>query len=401
MIYDDKENISKLRMNRTMVDIESKKYVKKQEKTTQIVFRIFIFSSVIWAVGTIHNFLTRTVLETVEVPLINTVVTNTYTGFIIREETVYTSNFHNMNFLVEENTRIRRNTAVAANLQQSMIAETGGIVSFNLDGFEHLTISDLENIMNFGNLSLVNNTDAIFRIITSNNWNIISFIPIKYSESISSSNSISLFARDKFYPYLFKEIEATVYKTEILEDNLLVIFSVQDFMLDYINDRNIEFTLNNPYVTGLKVPSTAIANRTLLLIPENFIYTNDDRNYVVLTDEYGNTINIDINPVRTLSIPETTGYVYVNQDFRTIQIGSTIINNGDIYIVNRVVTDTGVFRVNSGISIFVSIYTNNSVVLEDYIILDRDKNGGGLTIHDRIVKDAQSNLVYSGQILNW
>lgn len=509
--------MEKQNKKQNVLDIETKRYIKREENTTKIVFSIIIFSFIILTGGIIYNFITNTPVPTTSVVMQTFVSSNFHKGIIVREEQAYFLDFFGaVRFEAEEYSRIRsgdrvaivedtvtiapferenrilqahilgiqefrshisihaenaailndnirvsaienlhrigddsnfahafsermdsqlymrnnlllsetvgsvaeyvnildRNSRFIESNQREIIATNGGIVTRYVDGHEYLTIenitrlsSDFLDILEETNT----NTSGIFRIVTSNVWHIASFFEPAEVRHLNNGQNINIYmiSYDEYNNYIFRSVPATVNYMGQRDNKVFVVFSMRDFMIDYIDYRIHSFTLHYGNVTGLAIPNEAIATRTLLMIPSKYVYTDLNYNNFVTIENlsYNNMDNygtISVNPVTVRSDFHGYGYIFVVQDFGTLSLGSVLIGqDGSRYAVNRVITDTGVFRVNNGVATFVSIDTTNKSVFDDYTIISVvDNQGrGGLVVHDRIVANTQDYLVYAGLIV--
>ena len=294
-----------------------------------------------------------------------------------------------------------QNINIISDRQSQVRASQGGIVSFSVDGFEHLAPDNMLHLTpQFFYLSGTGAGD--FKIVTSNTWYIAAFLDNVRAAHLTHNMHTTIFAEDGEG---FRELSATVNTLENRGEYTLVIFSIRDFMLDYIEQRTVKFKLDNAMTTGLRVRESAVAIRTLLPIPMEYVHKDEDNYYITIVSEGANTFNtVRIRPITIRGHQTTDGYVYVLQDFGNIQLGTTIALNGQEYTISGVVSDTGVFRVNNGVATFTSVDTYGMIEYESenyrYFILNTELNRGGIMVHDRIISDTQNYLVYEGQIVH-
>ena len=120
----------------------------------------------------------------------------------------------------------------------------------------------------------------------------------------------------------------------------------------------------------------------------------------------GNIVEVSINK-KALRAEETKeNYIYIMQDFNNIKRGDTIVNpenQEESYVIDEIVNAKGVFKANSGIATFTSIYTENMIDGKNgYIILSPEEKGGsvGIKAYDIIVSDAKNNYINEGDKIN-
>ncbi|MCL1995935.1 MAG: hypothetical protein FWG63_07005 [Defluviitaleaceae bacterium] len=486
----------------------SRSFAKKEERATRFVLATISLLIIVLAIGTIYNSITREVPPSMSVELVTVFGSDLNQGIIVRNEYVYTNPFGQIDFAVENNTRIRqdevvatisnfsitplvqenqqlanqildlqslrapismhtnyvntinnqirevtnnnlhrigdlsfaryfadqinaqvdirnnlllsenvgslepyvsqsiRNINIISDNQREVRAQQGGIVSFALDGFEHITPENMHNLTpRFLYFSPTAHTETgDFRIVTSNTWYVVAFLDNIRSAPLTPNMNVTLFVEDG---ESFREIRANVHILDHRGQYTLAVFSLTDFMLDYIDERSISFKLEDTRTTGLRIAENAIANRTLLLVPTQFIYEGEDNYYVTTIRGEGDELvytRLAINPLTIRGHQTTDGYVYILQDFGNIQLGTTLYLNGRSHVLTQVIADTGVFRVNNGVATFTSINTNGMMEYEAdgylYFILNAELNRGGIMVHDRIVSDTQNYLVHEGQIVH-
>ena len=293
-----------------------------------------------------------------------------------------------------------------------IVATEGGIVSYSVDGFENvLTLENIKDItkeqtrMNVEADSFITKRevapdDIVFKIIESNNWYIAAYIENDLVHEWGVGNNVSLYINKggDYTPHSFK-ID-TLQKGEA---ESFVIFKSDKQLLDFLDMRTVSFKTYDSVHSGIKIPESAICERTFLKIPEDFVYQIRDNN--VVNKKVGDTseqIKINTKIIRTAEHDE--GYVYIMQDFDNIRRGDTIILEGDqdkTYVIDSIITSQGIFRTNTGLATFVSINTEGMVKgNKGYVILDSNGNSGGVKLYDRIVTDVANNFIKEGDIIN-
>ena len=297
----------------------------------------------------------------------------------------------------------------------AMVATGSGVVSHVLDGFE--TVLNPQNIqyitreqtrMHVGPDSFVQNRevdagDAVFKIIESNTWYIAAYIENDLIADWEPGRSVRLYIErgDSFVGHPF-QVHAI---TRRGERESFVSLSSDFQMQNFLNMRTVAFKTYDSIYSGLKIPESAITERTFLKIPERYVSVVR-HNITVLNRRVGNSVEQETINIKILrGMYRDEGYVYILQDFDNIRRGDTIVLNAhdtEGYVINELVTAKGVFRTNTGIATFVSINTEGMVSGDDgYVILDPETNRGGLRQHDRIIRDANYRFVREGDIVNW
>jgi len=330
----------------------------------------------------------------------------------LRNDLLLNENAGSVRELVNEH---RAYTVMINESRTAMTATESGIVSHVIDGFEDvLTPQNMHYItreqtrMYVGAESFVQNIavdagDAVFKIIESNTWYIASYIDNDLVTDWTPNRAIRLYIEKdgEFVGHPFWV--HTVTRRNDSESFVTLRSDIQ--MQDFLGMRTVSFKTYDSVYSGIKIPETAITERTFLRIPER--YVNIVRhNITVVNRQVGSTIEQETIHIKVLrGIERADGYVYILQDFDNVRRGDTILLNAhdtEGYIINELTTASGVFRTNTGIATFVSVNTEGMVNGDaGYVILDPELNRGGLRQHDRIVRDANYRFVREGDIINW
>lgn len=316
----------------------------------------------------------------------------------------------NMGSVSDHVQALAQNTQFIASNQHTIRSNSGGIVAHGVDGLEYLTaegVRDLSPDFLAYIDALHPNDSGVFRVVSSNVWHIASFFEPYQVAHLSRGQNTHLYldTYDEVLGHTFRSVLANVSYMEQRDQQVLLVFSMRDFMMDYINQRLIQFRLEAGDLSGMAVPNDAIATRTLMVIPEDFVTIDEDNNHFVTrmtVTETGEEVGIEsrINPVISRNQFELTDVLLVVQDFNDLSLGTVLIDvTGGRYTLGRVVADMGVFRVNNGVATFVSIDPTHQLVLEDYTLLSLPENRGGLVVHDRIVANTRDYLIYAGRLI--
>jgi len=310
--------------------------------------------------------------------------------------------------------RAAQNEASIARNTYQIRADEGGIVSQIVDGFEGQLTPDTMGNLSFAQTrtiveheylqvpNFVRPFDDVFRIVNSNVWYVAAHVENIHTESLSQGMSITIYIDKEDYD--FKAVDGTIHTLSRGMEYTYIIFSTRDFMLDFIDKRSVSFKLESGEYTGLKITQNALATRTFLLIPREYVEVIDNSHYITRSNTDGTTDRVEIMP-RTLRNREVSeDYIYVLQDFDNITLGDRIIASGyQDFTISQVLTDTGIFRANFGVTTFISIDLDNMIYYGEYVILSSALNQGrgGINVHDRIISDAVNYYVTEGQVVSF
>ena len=327
----------------------------------------------------------------------------------LRNEKLLNENNGSVKQFVDE---YRQYTGKIDESRAPIIAVAGGIVSYSLDGFEDVitleNIKDLTkeqttmkvNMDSFSTKREVKPDDNVFKIIESNNWYIAAYIENDLVHDWGTGNNIKLYI-DKNGDYIEHN-----FKVDLLhkgESESYVVLKSDKQILDFLDMRTVSFKTYDSVHSGIKIPESAICERTFLKIPVSFVYKIRDNNVVdKKVGDLTEQITIHTKTIRTAQYEED--YVYIMQDFDNIRRGDTIVMNGNpdqSYVIDDIITSSGIFRTNTGLATFVSINTEGMINgSKGYVILDSNGNNGGVKLYDRIVTDVANNFVKEGAIIN-
>lgn len=294
-----------------------------------------------------------------------------------------------------------------------IVATGGGIVSHTVDGFENVlnprNLNDItreQTRMYVGRDSFVQNRavdtgDAVFKIIESNIWYIVAYIENDLTEGWINGSAVRLYIEKRGgfvgHPFWVADIRAG-------ENESFVVLRTDRQIQDFLGMRTVSFKTYDSIYSGLKIPETAIVERMFLKIPQAYVDVVR-HNITVVTRRAGSTTEqVSINTKVLRGIYREEGYVYIMQDFDNIRRGDVILLGPEDetgYMIDELVSARGVFRTNTGVATFVSINTEGMIRGDQgYVILNPDYNRGGIIQQDRIIRDAVSEFIREGAIVN-
>lgn len=315
----------------------------------------------------------------------------------LRNQDLLLDNQGSAKSLIEERENINEQLKNSIN---EIISPTSGIISFSIDEFEdEYSIDKMESLrpeqtkmeIEAAKRISTNNIEAdkaVFRVINSSEWYIAAYIPNSDLNgwNIGDSKTINTFINNESYSLnvKIKEIKEVMSTTDVPES--LVIFYTNRNLLDFINIRSINFQIEKKAYEGLKVPNTAIVEKTFLKIPLSCII-DDSGTSTIKKVQGSDEIKLSVSPSST---DESNQYTYIIQDFNNIKIGDKILQNSDErkeYTIEEAVPMYGVYVVNTG-----------TADLKPVQIIQKDKTHSivapigqnSLIIYDRIISDVKS-----------
>ena len=222
----------------------------------------------------------------------------------------------------------------------------------------------------------------LFRLIYSNNWYVVAYLPAAETEGWEESDLKTLCTEVDQQTI---ELSARIYSIEAAEDKSRVVFSISSNLTDFMDQRTLTFYVESEEVTGLKVPNDAIVEKSLIRIPNEYV-TESLGNTGVLVKNGDNVTFTEITVARS---DETN--VYIMQDNGTVPLGATLQKTGEdaeTYTLSELVPFTGVYVANSSVARFVQVEILESN--QEYSIVKAGSGANSLQPYDVIVQDARN-----------
>lgn len=269
-------------------------------------------------------------------------------------------------------------------------APNSGLVVYNYDGLEELSASVVnEDTFDEGahqktqlvDGELVSGGDPAYKLITSENWQVVFPLDEATAQAISSNSVIKT-------RFLKNDYESRA-RFEVInnKDKDYGVLYFTDSMIAFATDRYVDLELVLDEVRGLKVPNSAIVNREFYVIPSEYATDSGARD----TASFLRRIYLE-NGTESTELVNADIYNKVDDEF---YIDTSVFNGGDVIVkqdssdtftVSAKETLTGVYNMNKGYADFTKINVINSnkeysivesesmydLQVYDYIVLDGD-----------------------------
>jgi len=280
--------------------------------------------------------------------------------------------------------------------QMAVKANKSGILSLMFDGQEEaLTPTKLTEITKeqvkmkseskyLSKATGVKAEDPIFKIVTDNKWYLIVYAPLEVASKWEEGESKKLSAT-------IKEVEesftGTITELDKGEKEAKVVFSITENVIDVIDIRHLAFRLESDLVRGIKVPNTALVEKTLLKLPINCITESMGQTGVLKFSGK----NTDFVKLYITKYDNEEGFAYAMQDVDGIRVGDIILQGtgkqAKEYTVSEVSTYQGVYTANSSIATFVIV----DVIGEnkEVFIVHSGNSNYELRVYDTVIVDAK------------
>lgn len=270
-----------------------------------------------------------------------------------------------------------------------MKSSQDGIIVYEVDGFENYTIEDITNTeLNYNTYKVnhlfenkkVKASDAVYKRINSEDWNIIVPISESLAKELNDRSSVKIrFCKDDFTT----NAASSIIKKE---NNYYLNISLKKAMIRYVNDRFIDIELVMSEKSGLKIPQSAITTKAFFTIPKEYFTIGGDSNelgFVRMQTEDGENTALFVNPTIYY---ESEKYYYIDDEI--VSEGDRILmpNSQNSYQIGTDIDSLiGVYNINKGYAVFKQIniiYEN-----EEYAIIET-KTSYGISLYDHIALDA-------------
>ena len=272
-------------------------------------------------------------------------------------------------------------------------SDNAGVISYYVDSYEALSRSQIssstfnkENYVktNIRATSMLPINSPIYKIVTSDKWNII--LPLTSEQSMSLRNI------DQAKITFLKDKLDTKAKIELYQNGseFYAELTLDKYMTNYINDRFLDIELHINSVEGLKIPKSSILEKDFFLVPLEYFTEGGDSNKEGLIKEvFSEKGDITYQFVPTDIYYQDEVYGYVDSDIFEIGQGIVSSNNLNRLSLSQMSKLTGVYCINTGYSVFKRI----EILYEDteYYIIDKN-TAYGLSAYDHIALDGSTAI---------
>ncbi|MDE6435124.1 MAG: hypothetical protein K2L07_12945 [Lachnospiraceae bacterium] len=300
--------------------------------------------------------------------------------------------------LIDQLTSLDSNDTNAATYKKVNTKEAG-IVTYYQDGYENFDIESFKaseiNKNTYEKRTLktgeiINSGDPVYKLITSENWYLIAPISEKEAAELKENDHVNINIHNSS-----KNITCN-FELVTKDSKHFAIISLNQQMVNYINERYIDIVILQDQNNGLKIPNTAITQKKVYKIPENFVSKGSNS----MEEKFFNIKKLDENGDVTLKQVEPAIYLkdddfcYVDpNDFSSEDVLVSPDTNETIALsqLEKAEID-GVYCVNQGITDFRyidMIFQDNEYTIVradvDYSIARYDR----LILNQAMVKENQ------------
>lgn len=276
-----------------------------------------------------------------------------------------------------------------------------GIITYYKDGYENFDIhnfkaSDIDK-SNYKKTTLktgeiINSGDPVYKLITSENWYLIAELSDKQVKELSDQDTVTVNIHNSS-----KNITCNFELTKQDNKNFIII-SLNQQMVNYINDRFIDIVIIQDQNNGLKIPNTSITKKSVYKIPIDYLSQGSDSTSnnllnIKVLDDKGEVTLKQVSPDIYKTDDE---YCYVDpNDFGGNDVLVNTQNNDTLALNTAEKAELqGVFCVNQGIATFRYI---DVLYQDDEYTIVKPEVPYSIAWYDRIILD--QSLVKENQII--
>ena len=307
-----------------------------------------------------------------------------------RNQIWLTENVESLSQLTEEKNIYEEQLAKS---MSSLTASEAGVLCLSYDGLEEkynpemaadITKKEIGNAKTeyISKAKNVAKGDTLFKIVESNNWYIVAYLPNTATATWQQDHYVMLNAMTEEENF---QLRSLIESMEVGEKETKVVLSCYAHMEQFIEDRTVSFSLESEIVEGLKIPNDAIVEKSLIRIPRT-----------CLTESMGSEGVLLVKGEKTqfMDLPIVTSddeAVYIEPDEAGLKVGDIVLQgtgeSATQYTVSELKPHAGVYVANSSVANFVVIE-----ILEqnqEYAIVGTGSIVG-LQPFDTIVSDAKN-----------
>ena len=284
---------------------------------------------------------------------------------------------------------------------QQVTSDVSGVVSYGFDSYEGLKPEAVEekSFDRTGYTKKINQSGAMidsgepaYKIVTSENWSVVFQM---------SDEDRELYGGKKALKVRFTDFSMTTtgnFSTFTGKDgNTYGKLDFSKYLEQFISERFVNFEIVTDQAMGLKIPISAVTEKSFYLIPADYIAQGGDSSTPGFLKEV-----YDANGTSTVFVPTNIyssddEYYYVDMgEGAEFKAGDYVVKpeSTERYQIGRTASLKGVYNINKGYTVFKQIEIKDSN--NEYYTVTRGMKYG-LSVYDHIVLDA--SLVYEGQIL--
>lgn len=323
------------------------------------------------------------------------------TAFCMSYDSLEFDAVYNMKIEMDYEVLELANSSNIANLDQIIRAQTGGsfiqgnavrtgIISYYVDGYEgyipeQITMADFTSAhikKNIKSGTLLERGNPIYKTVVSDNWSLV--FPLTEEDIVSYRDKSSLNIRIEKDGF---KVSGT-FSMFTNETGTFGQISIKNYMVRYLSERYLTFEIDELVETGLKIPKTALVEKSFYMIPKEYLLTNAENNSGFLVDGYNTEKQEQESSFVSPTIyASDDNYCYIGTDAFAVGTYLNQMDSNTRYQVGATASLKGVYTVNQGYTVFrfIEIITEN----DEYYIIKTDTRYG-VSLYDHIILNSKT-----------
>lgn len=287
------------------------------------------------------------------------------------------------------------------NLFRYAKAAKSGLVVYNMDGYENITVDQLTadsfdkeayNKTNLRAENIVVAESPVYKLITDESWQIA--IPLTneqiQEQGLGEKKNVQIrFIKDDITTYANFSIVPTGGGT-------YGVLSLNKYMIQYATDRFVDVEIITSSATGLKIPNSSIVEKEFFTIPVEYATSGGNKSQIGFLREHADSDGKIVTEYCDVDVyAEIDGYYYVDKSDFTYGDSILMTDSNTRYTVSTVGMLKGCYTVNKGYAVFkrIEIIEQN----QEYAIV-KIGISYGLAAYDHIVLDGtkvkENQIIY-------
>lgn len=274
---------------------------------------------------------------------------------------------------------------------QAYAADASGVVVYNRDGLEDVTVDSFQADMfditnyekeNFLQRQTISAGDAVYKLINSEIWQVVIPIDAGLQKVLINEENIKVeFKKDNTKAWATSRIITK-------SGQAYLILEFKNSMIRFATDRFIELELIMTDTTGLKIPNSSITTKEFITIPKDYVTKGGNSDGYGVIIEYTNKDGEKTPQFTEVSLfYETDDLYYIDSD--EIKLGDTAIkpDSNERFILKNTEQLEGVYNINRGYAVFKRI--SKLFENEEYTIIESGTSYG-VAMYDHIALDSSA-----------
>lgn len=278
-------------------------------------------------------------------------------------------------------------------------ASDDGVVVYSVDGMEGLTKDTVTpehlNKANYSKTEFTNNTkissgEPVYKLVTDDSWMLVIELEKETAKALEGKKEVKVtFSKDN-------QAVWAGFETKEVDGKTLAYLTFSDSMIRYANERYLDIQLVLEDESGLKIPKSAVTEKSFYVVPKSYITQGGNSNESGVLRRTVDKSGKEITEFLSTDIYyENEDIVYL--DPNAFEKGDVLVKpeSSETYDLKKQETLKGVFNINKGYAVFKQIHI--LCESEEYYIVE-EGNSYGLTNYDRIALDSsgikENDVVY-------